>query len=52
MPWVHVVCLGMRTSKVHPNYCGISPVPHMYWKMSTRLNQRSVQGGVFKVSPG
>ena len=48
MPQVSMVPLFMMTKTVHPNYCGISSVCHMYLKMSNRHIQCSVCGGVFQ----
>ena len=37
---VSVVPLVMSTRTIHPNSCGISPVHHMCWTISTRHIQR------------
>ena len=50
MPRLYVIPVGMRTKTVHPNSCGISPVCHMCWTMSTRHIHHFVCGGIFESS--
>ena len=52
MSRVSVAPLGMRTKTVHPTYCGISPVRHMCWTMSTRHIHHSVYRVRFNFSLG